>query len=208
MVALPPTYDHEADALRCGARLVAGVDEAGRGPLAGPVVAAAVILDQVRIPDGIADSKALARTRRDMLFEVLLQCATVSIAVVSAAQIDRINIRQATLTAMRRAVQGLACAPCRVLVDGSDRPVLDCNVRTLVGGDAVCLSIAAASIVAKVARDRIMERLSRCHPGYGFDAHKGYGTRAHLDALERLGPCPAHRRSFSPVAQLHFALSD
>jgi ribonuclease HII len=207
MVAARPTYDHESAALLDGARVVAGVDEAGRGPLAGPVVAAAVILDAECIPDGIADSKTLPQARRETLFHSLLSCARVSIAVVSAAEIDRINIRQATLAAMRRAVLGLSVSPCHVLIDGRDPPQLACRSGTIVGGDGTCLSIAAASIMAKVARDRIMARLSASHPGYGFDAHKGYATRAHIDALSRLGPCAAHRRSFAPVAQVEFALS-
>lgn len=202
-----PTFDHESAALDAGARLVAGVDEAGRGPLAGPVVAAAIILDPARIPDGIADSKALRPESRSLLFNALIATARVSIAMASAREIDRINIRQATLAAMRRAVAGLAATPCQALVDGNDCPELPCPARAIVAGDATCLSIAAASIVAKVARDRLMERLAVSHPGYGFESHKGYSTRQHLAALARLGPCPAHRRSFAPVAQLELALA-
>lgn len=203
-----PTFDLETDALRAGARRVAGVDEAGRGPLAGPVVVAAVVLDPDDVPEGIADSKLLAPPRRDALFAALTECARVSVAVASAREIDRVNIRQATLNAMRRAVSALAEAPCHVLVDGNDPPELACGVRAVVDGDAKCLSIAAASIIAKVTRDRIMLRLAECHPGYGFESHKGYSTPGHFDALGRLGPCAAHRQSFAPVAQLRLALSD
>lgn len=203
-----PTFEYERKALDNGARLVAGVDEAGRGPLAGPVVAAAVILDPARIPDGIADSKTLAPRRRDELFEELIGTTRLSIAIASAREIDRVNIRQATLAAMRRAVAGLAAAPCRVLVDGNDCPELPCPAQPIVAGDAACLSIAAASIVAKVARDRLMARLALRHPGYGFEEHKGYSTPHHLAALRRLGPCAAHRLSYAPVAQLHLALAE
>ncbi len=206
MAAPVPSYDQEADALAHGARFVAGVDEAGRGPLAGPVVAAAVILDSTAIPDGLADSKALAPQRRAELFEALIAGARISIAISSAREIDRINIRQATLAAMRRAVSGLSQTPCLALVDGNDCPELCCPVRPVVGGDAVCLSIAAASIVAKVSRDRVMARLALSHSGYGFETHKGYSTPQHLAALAQLGPCPAHRRSFAPVARLALEL--
>lgn len=207
MAGESPTYELETDALRAGAKLVAGVDEAGRGPLAGPVVVAAIVLDPDAIPEGIADSKLLTAPRREALFAALTGCARISVAVASAREIDRLNIRQATLNAMRRAVSALPAAPCHVLVDGNDPPKLDCGVRAVVDGDMQCLSIAAASVIAKVTRDRIMVRLARCHPGYGFDSHKGYSTRGHLDALARLGPCAAHRQSFAPVAQLRLALS-
>lgn len=207
MVGAVPSYTHERRALRDGARQVAGVDEAGRGPLAGPVVAAAVILDRKRIPEGIADSKALLPDRRAELFDAIVASAIISIAIASAREIDRINIRQATLLAMRRTVAGLAATPCLALVDGNDCPEFTCRGKAIIGGDAASLSIAAASIVAKVARDRLMKRLGQCHPGYGFASHKGYSTPEHLAALARLGPCPAHRRSFAPVAQLQLELA-
>ncbi len=196
---MAPTYKHEKAMLRQGHRLVAGVDEAGRGPLAGPVVAAAVILDRRRMADGIDDSKALTPESRAALFEAILGCAEVSIATVSASEIDRIDIRQATLLAMRRAIAGLPRRPCVALIDGNDPPQLSCDVHALIGGDALSLSIAAASIVAKVFRDGLMRRLETVHPGYGFAAHKGYGTKLHLEALARLGPSAAHRMSFAPV---------
>jgi ribonuclease HII len=194
-----PTYVIEDTALRDGHRVVAGVDEAGRGPLAGPVVAAAVILDPRRIPDGIDDSKVLQPERRAALFEAILERAEVGIASVAAADIDRMDIRQASLLAMRRAVAALPRQPCIALVDGNDPPSLVCTIRTVIGGDAQSLSIAAASIVAKVFRDALMRRLEHVHPGYGLAAHKGYCTKAHLEALMRLGPSPVHRMSFAPV---------
>jgi ribonuclease HII len=196
---MAPTYKFERAMLRQGHRLVAGVDEAGRGPLAGPVVAAAVILNRRRMPAGIDDSKALTPEGRALLFEAILDCAEVSIAAVSASEIDRIDIRQATLLAMRRAIAGLPRRPCAALIDGNDPPQLACATRAIIGGDALSLSIAAASIVAKVFRDGLMCRLETVHPGYGFAAHKGYGTKLHLEALTRLGPSAAHRRSFAPV---------
>ena len=196
---MPPTFDHERMMLGQGHRLVAGVDEAGRGPLAGPIVAAAVILDPDAVPEGVDDSKALKAAERNAVFEAILARAEVGIATVSAAEIDRINIRQATLLAMRRAVAALPRRPCVVLIDGNDPPQLDCATSAIIGGDALSLSIAAASIVAKVFRDAMMARLEAAHPGYGFSAHKGYGTKAHLAALSRLGPSAAHRMSFAPV---------
>lgn len=188
---------------------IAGVDEAGRGPLAGPVVAAAVILDPARPIPGLADSKRLPARRREHLAErVRAQARAVAVAVVEADAIDRLNILQATLVAMRDAIAALRPAPCAVLVDGDRCPELDLPARAIVGGDACEPAIAAASIVAKVERDRIMTRLDGAHPGYGFGAHKGYGTRAHLEALHRLGPCAVHRRSFAPVRMVidQFAL--
>jgi ribonuclease HII len=196
---MQPSYAHEEEALAAGHRVVAGVDEVGRGPLAGPVVAAAVILDPARMPDGIDDSKVLTAERREALFELILDRAEVSIASVGSAEIDRVNIRQASLAAMRRAVAGLPRRPCVALVDGNDPPKLACAMTAIVGGDGLSLSIAAASIVAKVFRDALMRRLDAVHPGYGLASHKGYSTREHLDALARLGPCRVHRRSFAPV---------
>jgi ribonuclease HII len=185
--------------------LVAGVDEAGRGPLAGPVVAAAVILDETRPIRGLADSKALTPARRERLFELICeQSLCVSIAMASAEEIDRLNILQATLLAMQRAVAGLRLAPQQVWVDGNRAPALAVPVHTLVQGDARMAAISAASILAKVRRDRLCAELHAQHPQYGFDVHKGYPTPAHLAALRVHGACPAHRRSFAPVrACLH-----
>jgi ribonuclease HII len=180
--------------------LVAGVDEAGRGPLAGPVVAAAVILDELNPIRGLADSKALTPARRERLFETICaQALCVCIAQASVEEIDRLNILQATLLAMRRAVLGLRLAPRRVLVDGNQLPDLPVPAQALVRGDARVPAISAASILAKVHRDRLCAALHDAFPGYGFDRHKGYPTPDHLAALRALGPCDAHRRSFAPV---------
>ena len=180
---------------------VAGVDEAGRGPLAGPVVAAAVILDPGRRWDGLNDSKQLSAATRDALYARVLDGARAfAWAVMGPRAIDRLNIRRASLEAMRRAVVRLRIAPTLVLVDGNDSvPGLTQPQHALVDGDARMLSIAAASVLAKVVRDRIMGRLDRVWPGYGFARHKGYGTPEHLEAIERLGPCALHRYSFRPV---------
>ncbi|HEY8564148.1 MAG TPA: ribonuclease HII [Beijerinckiaceae bacterium] len=179
---------------------IAGVDEAGRGPLAGPVVAAAVVLDPAAEVEGLADSKTLTAARRGTLYELILaRAAAVGIASVPAAVIDRINIRQATLLAMRRAVAALSLPPDLALVDGNDPPALLCPVRTVVRGDSQVACIAAASIVAKVARDRIMDQVDSAHPGYDFAIHMGYGTARHRAALAKLGPCTHHRRSFGPL---------
>lgn len=183
--------------------LAAGVDEAGCGPLAGPVVAAAVILDPGRPVAGLDDSKNLSELRRETLFDIITSRAiATAVAVVEPAIIDRINILQATLEAMRRAVAGLTVSPGQALVDGNRPPQLDCAVQCIVGGDGLEPAISAASIVAKVTRDRLMVELHGEYPGYGFDRHKGYPTKAHLEALTRLGPCPAHRKSFRPVKAL------
>ena len=180
--------------------LVAGVDEAGRGPLAGPVVAAAVILDELHPIPGLADSKSLTPARRERLYaQICAKALCVSIAEASVEEIDRLNILQATLLAMQRAVQGLRLAPKQVLVDGNRAPVLAVPVQAIVKGDAKVAAISAASILAKVRRDRLCLELHECYPGFGFDVHKGYPTPEHLDALRRLGPCAAHRRSFAPV---------
>lgn len=196
--------DHAAVILReCAGQLVAGVDEAGRGPLAGPVVAAAVILDATRPIDGLADSKALSARRREELDgQIRAHASAWSLGFATVEEIDRINILQATLLAMQRAVEGLAQAPELVLVDGNQAPQLACPVRTVVQGDALVPAISAASILAKVARDALMQELEACHPGYGFATHKGYPTAAHLEALERHGVTNAHRRSFGPVRRL------
>ena len=181
---------------------MAGVDEAGRGPLAGPVVAAAVVLDDRRPIAGLADSKKLSPRRREQLCdEILAHALCCSVAEASVDEIDRLNILQATLLAMQRAVAGLRLRPALVLVDGNQLPVLDVRAEAVVRGDARVAAISAASIVAKVTRDRGLDALHRAFPGYGFLQHKGYGTAQHLAALSQLGPCHAHRRSFAPVAQ-------
>ncbi|UCE89045.1 MAG: ribonuclease HII [Pseudomonadota bacterium] len=180
--------------------LLAGVDEVGRGPLAGPVVAAAVILDPQRPIQGLADSKRLTAARRDTLAETIQQYALYwSLGRAEATEIDRINILQASLLAMRRAVASLAVQPELALVDGNRCPELSCRCIAVVRGDARVAAISAASILAKVTRDREMIALDTRYPGYGFAAHKGYPTRVHREALERLGPSPVHRRSFAPV---------
>jgi ribonuclease HII len=197
----PPSFRAERALLRAGFTRVAGVDEAGRGPLAGPVVAAAVILNPKKVPKGIADSKLLAPEEREALFEKLCATAEISFAFGSVTAIDSINILQATLKAMRLAVLGLAQPAEAVLIDGNVVPKgLPCEARALVGGDASCLSVAAASIVAKVIRDRLMTRCDGAFGGYGLASHKGYSTKAHQDALAALGPCRLHRRSFWRVA--------
>ncbi len=183
--------------------LIAGVDEAGRGPLAGPVCAAAVILDPARPIAGLDDSKRLSERRRDELEpEIQARALAWSVAWASAAEIDALNILKASLLAMSRAVAALDPPPGRVLVDGNRLPVLACPAEAIVGGDGLIPAIGAASILAKVARDRLMCRLDADFPGYGFAVHKGYPTRAHREALARLGPCPEHRRSFGPVRAL------
>ena len=195
-----PDLALEDERRRRGARRVAGIDEAGRGPLAGPVVTAAVILEIGAIPDGLDDSKKLTPEDRERLFPEILRWATVSVASASAGEIDRINIRQATLLAMVRAFRGLGLSPCHALIDGRDVPVpLLAKASAIVGGDARSLSIAAASIVAKVTRDRLMTRLCQSFPSYGFSRHMGYATPVHLEALLRNGPCPFHRMSFRPI---------
>lgn len=183
--------------------LVAGVDEAGRGPLAGPVVAAAVILDPARPIDGLADSKRLTARRREVLAELIRERTLAwALGYASVDEIDTLNILHATLRAMQRAVAGLVPAPREVLVDGNRCPELPCAARAVVGGDATEPAISAASILAKTARDADLLRLDAEYPGYGFAAHKGYPTAAHVAALERLGPCPEHRRSFAPVRRV------
>ncbi len=187
-----------------GPVLTAGVDEAGRGPLAGPVVAAAVILDERQPIAGLNDSKKLSPARREALFEqIRARALCFAIAEASVEEIDRLNILQATLLAMRRAVAGLRLRPGLVLVDGNRLPVLDCAAEAIVGGDALVPSISAASILAKVYRDRWCVQVDAQYPQYGFAGHKGYGTAAHMDALRAHGACPLHRRSFAPVA-LHW----
>jgi ribonuclease HII len=180
--------------------LMAGVDEAGRGPLAGPVVAAAVMLDPDAPIDGLRDSKQLtARTRERLAGEIRERALAWSLGWADAGDIDRINILQATLLAMARAVDGLPTCPHRVLVDGLHCPELPCSVEAVVGGDKRFAAISAASILAKVTRDAEMVELDRRYPEYGFKRHKGYPTREHREALRRYGPCPVHRRTFAPV---------
>ena len=182
---------------------MAGVDEAGRGPLAGPVCAAAVILDPARIPPGIDDSKALtARMRERLDGEIREAALAFAVAFASVEEIERLNILHAAGLAMRRAVEALMLRPAHALVDGNYAHALSCPVRCVVGGDGLSLSIAAASILAKTARDRFMVEMDALHPGYGFASHKGYGAPAHLEALRRLGPCPIHRAGFAPVRAL------
>lgn len=183
--------------------LVAGVDEAGRGPLAGPVVAAAVILDDLRPIAGLADSKKLTALRREALFdEIRAKALCFAIAEASVEEIDTLNILQATLLAMRRAVLGLRLKPVMVLVDGNRLPLLDVPSEAIVKGDALVQSISAASILAKVHRDRWCKEVHEDFPHYGFSAHKGYGTAVHMAALQEHGACIHHRRSFAPVAQV------
>ena len=194
-----PDFVMELAARKAGQWPVAGADEAGRGPLAGPVVAAAVVLDPDRIPEGLHDSKQLTAAKREELFTAILSTALVSFASSSARRIDRTDIRKASLDAMRRAVCALPVRPGLVLTDGLDVPPgLPCGGRAVVKGDARVLSIAAASIVAKVVRDRMMACAESTYPGYGFDAHAGYATERHRDAIGQLGPCAIHRLSFRP----------
>jgi ribonuclease HII len=183
--------------------LMAGVDEAGRGPLAGPVVAAAVILDDLNPIVGLADSKVLTAAKRDRLYdEIRARALCCSIAEASVEEIDALNILQATMLAMQRAVEGLRLKPAKVLVDGNRIPKLDVLAEAIVKGDARVPAISAASILAKVHRDRWCADLHRQYPQYGFDGHKGYGTAAHLAALRAHGACPQHRRTFNPVSRL------
>lgn len=185
---------------------VAGVDEAGRGPLAGPVVAAAVILDRSRLTARLAaridDSKRLSRARREAVFAALADTARIGIGQADVAEIDRLNILQASLVAMTRAVEALRPPPDVALIDGNQAPALSCPVRCIAGGDRLSLSIAAASIVAKVTRDRMINALAERYPGYGWERNAGYGTQEHLKALQILGITPEHRRSFRPVRDI------
>ena len=188
--------------------LLAGVDEAGRGPLAGPVVAAAVILDDQQPIEGLDDSKKLSPGRRARLYdEIRAKALCCSVAQASVEEIDSRNILQATLLAMQRAVAGLRLRPAKVLIDGNRLPVLDVLAEAVVGGDALVPAISAASILAKVTRDRLCEEFDQRYPEYGFATHKGYGTAAHLAALQNHGACPWHRKSFAPVSRLISALA-
>ncbi|UCH36581.1 MAG: ribonuclease HII [Armatimonadota bacterium] len=199
---LDALWKHERELWNSGHQLIAGVDESGVGPLAGPVVAAAVILPRDFKSPGLWECKRLAAHKRPHFCSIIMERATAAaVGIVDVDELDRINIRQAGLKAMRLALSRLSAQPDCVLVDGFSVPGLPVFQRPIVDGDAYSMSIAAASVVAKVTRDRIMERLERLYPGYGFAAHKGYGTRAHRLAIERLGICPVHRRSFAPVAR-------
>ena len=195
-----PTFRRERAALKRGVWPVAGCDEAGRGPLAGPVVAAAVILDPTRVPRVLNDSKKLDRAEREKLYEKICASAEIAVAFAPPSRIDRDNILRASLWALARAVAALPVRPRLVFVDGRDRIDAACDCEAVIHGDAIVASIAAASIVAKVTRDRLMTRLALAHPGYGFERHMGYSVPEHFAALERLGPTIHHRRSFSPVA--------
>ena len=198
MAAAKPSYRMER---RIGG-VVAGVDEAGRGPLAGPVVAAAAVLTGKRFPKGVSDSKQLAPELREALYPKILACCAVGVGVCSVEEIDRLNILRASLLAMRRALDALPVTPTAALVDGNQPPEFPCPVTCVVEGDARCLSIAAASVVAKVTRDRMMRELAALHAGYGWETNFGYATPEHRAALRRLGPTPLHRRSFAPVREL------
>lgn len=195
-----PDFAIEQRLIQQGMRQVAGVDEAGRGPLAGPVVAAAVILDPDAIPEGLDDSKKLTERGREALFYGILASAHVAWSSIPAPQIDAINIRQATLKAMTHAVNFLPTRPDGVIIDGNDVPEALMRIgKAYVKGDARSLSIAAASIIAKVVRDRMMKQAGLIHPLYGFEGHKGYGSKRHRDAIDEHGPCALHRLSFSPM---------
>ncbi|MEP3196940.1 MAG: ribonuclease HII [Lentilitoribacter sp.] len=195
-----PDFSFELKAKQKGFWPVAGLDEAGRGPLAGPVVAAAVVLDEKNIPEGLNDSKKLTAKKRDELFDQIMATSHVAICSNSARYIDQSDIRKASLDAMRRSFHGLEREAKFALVDGCDIPLgLDVHADALVKGDGRSLSIAAASIIAKVTRDRMMDQASKLYPVYGFEKHAGYGTKAHREAIEEFGPCPIHRFSFRPI---------
>lgn len=195
-----PSFRRERRVLNSGIFPVAGCDEAGRGPLAGPVVAAAVILDPARIPRGLNDSKKLDMEAREALYEKIVATAQVSVAFGSVERIDRINILRASLWALSRAVKALPVKPKMVFVDGNMKIDCGCDCEAVVSGDALVLSVAAASIVAKVTRDRLMARIGLAYPGYGFERHMGYAVPEHREAIRRLGPTPHHRKHFAPVA--------
>ncbi|WP_346296596.1 ribonuclease HII [Rhodopseudomonas sp. P1] len=196
----PPSFRRERTLIKRGIWPIAGCDEAGRGPLAGPVVAAAVVLDPKRVPKGLDDSKRLTAEKREALFDEICATAQVSVVYASPERINRDNILRASLWALTRAVHALPEMPRHVFVDGRDRLATKCDCEAVIGGDGLIASIAAASIIAKVSRDRLMCRLAEECPGYGFEQHKGYGVPEHLDALARLGPTVHHRRFFAPVA--------
>ena len=190
------TFELEDMLLNSGYNIIGGIDEAGRGPLAGPVSAACVILDKNNIPEGINDSKKLSEKKREALYDIIMKNATVSVALVDAETIDRINIREATKLCMRNAVEGLSVKPDFLLIDGNFVINAIENETFVIGGDAKSLSIGAASIIAKVTRDRLMLEIDKEYPMYNFKKHKGYGTKEHIEAIRAFGPCPYHRRSF------------
>ena len=203
-----PSLDHENELRASGHAVVAGVDEAGRGPLAGPVCVAAVILPEGFDHDRLNDSKKLTARQRERIFEEITTCDDIlwHCVIVEVEEIDRINILQATHSGMRRAVKALPRKVHAALIDGTPVRAFPCHQRALVGGDGLSFSIAAASVIAKVTRDRIMHDLALQFPGYGFEEHKGYGTPRHMEMIRKLGPCPAHRRSFAPVSQMKLPL--
>ncbi len=195
-----PDYSYETEAFAQGARIIAGVDEVGRGPLAGPVTAAAVVLDLNRIPEGLNDSKKLTERRRVLLYHAIAACAEVSIAHASVEEIDELNILRASHLAMERAVDGLPRRPDIALIDGNMIPRgLSIPARTIIKGDALSVSISAASIMAKTCRDCVMRDLAQHYPGYGWETNAGYPSKSHKSALQNLGITPHHRRSFRPV---------
>lgn len=194
-----PDFSREEALIARGLGPVAGVDEAGRGPLAGPVMVAACILDPANMPAGLNDSKKLTAVRREKLFDEILKTSHCAIVSVSAREIDRMNIRAATLHGMAEAVRRLAIEPRYALIDGRDVPQLSCKGEAVIKGDALSLSIAAASILAKVMRDRLMARADQHWPAYGFAAHAGYGTAKHIDAISAYGATPIHRMTFAPL---------
>lgn len=210
VLPLRPDFSHELAWREKGYVRVAGVDEAGRGPLAGPVHVAAVVLPDGYELEGLHDSKQLSEVVRESLFEQLTGSAEVewSLVVMEVEEVDRINVLEATREGMRRAVRGLAVEPEVVLVDGLEVPNFGWRQEALVKGDARSLSIAAASVIAKVSRDRYMREIAKEFPQYGFERHKGYGTAAHLEALRKYGACRHHRISFAPVAQLSFSFEE
>ena len=187
--------------------IVAGIDEAGCGPWAGPVVAAAVILNPLRRPVGMNDSKKLKPAEREALFNAITSHTHTAVGIATVNEIDTLNILEAARLAMRRAIDSLGITPEIALIDGNRPPKLACEVKAIVGGDALCMSIAAASIIAKVARDRIMRQLAAEYPGYGWERNAGYGTKQHQEALARLGVTPQHRRSFAPIKALLGAIA-
>jgi len=197
-----PDFTYETKCLEQGFLLIAGVDEAGRGPWAGPVVAGAVILDETNIPLGLNDSKKLSEKKREALFQPIYDTSLVGVGIVDAAKIDEINILQATMLAMELAIKNLSDQPDLALIDGNRSPNIIMPSQAIKKGDAKSLSIAAASIIAKVTRDRIMHKYDKKFPQYGFAQHKGYGTAQHSHALNQHGPCVIHRMSFAPIKKL------
>jgi ribonuclease HII len=192
-----PLPDHSIESSVKG--IVAGIDEAGRGPWAGPVVAASAIIFPDKLPAGINDSKKLSHSKREQLFDAIMACAITGVGMASVEEIDELNILEATKLAMRRSLEQLSQMPDIALVDGNRAPALPCKVKTVIGGDAKSISIAAASIIAKVTRDRIMQQLGAQYPGYGWERNAGYGTAEHQKGLAALGITPHHRRSFAPI---------